>query len=62
MLDLYNELPNLLKTLRDQRSQLEKIIQLEPMNEAQRIGIEECRRQLKSVVIILRQFSKEGYN
>ena len=62
MLDLYDELPELLKTLRDQRSQLEKIIQLEPMNEAQRIGIEECRRQLKSVVIILRQFSKEGDN
>jgi len=62
MLDLYNELPNLLKTLRDQRSQLEKIIQLEPMNEAQRIGIEECRRQLKTVVIILQQFSKEGDN
>ena len=40
MLDLYNELPNLLKTLRDQRRQLEKIILLEPMNEAQRIGIE----------------------
>ena len=62
MLDLYNELLNLLKTLRDQRSQLEKIIQLEPMNEAQRIGIEECRRQLKTVVIILQQFSKEGDN
>jgi len=62
MLDLYDELSNLLKTLRDQRSQLEKIIRMKPLNEVQRIGIEECRRQLKSVVIILRQFSKEGDN
>ncbi len=62
MLDLYDELPNLLKTLRSQRSQLEKIIQLEPMNEVQRIGIEECRRQLQTVTIILKQFSKEGDN
>ena len=62
MLDLYDELPGLLKTLRDQRSQLEKIIQLKPMNETQRIGIEECCRQLKTVQQILMQFSKEGDN
>jgi len=62
MLDLYDELSGLLKTLRDQRSQLEKITQLEPLNEAQRIGIEECRRQLQTVAIILAQFSKEGDN
>ena len=65
MLDLLDELPGLLKTLRDQRGQLERIIRLDPWvlwNEEQRNGVEECRRQLDKVNKILRQLSKEGDN
>ena len=65
MLDLLDELPGLLKTLRDQRSQLERIIRLDSWvlwNEEQRNGVEECRRQLEKVNKILRQLSKEGDN
>ena len=65
MLDLLDELPNLLKTLRDQRSQLERIIRLDSWalwNEDIRNKVEDCRRQLIKVNYVLRRFSEGGDN
>ena len=65
MLDLDNKLPSLLKTLREQRVELERIIQLDPKvlwNEDLRNKVEECRVQLKKVQRVLARFSQEGDN